>query len=125
MKPKVVIVEDQADIRKLIRMTLELEDFELHEADRGDAAWSLIQKLQPALALLDVMMPGGLDGYQLCEKIKMDPELAATTKVIVLTARTQQADLERGRQAGCDAYLVKPFSPGELLDTVARLVLPS
>lgn len=71
------------------------------------------------------MLPGDLDGYQLCEKIKADSVLSQASKVILLTARTQQTDREKGRLAGCDAYLVKPFSPGELLDTVARLVLPA
>jgi CheY-like chemotaxis protein len=71
--------------------------------------------------LLDVMMPGGLDGYQVCEEIKLDPDLR-NTMVILLTARGQRTDIERGQAVGCDAYLVKPFSPIELLDTVDRLV---
>ena len=77
------------------------------------------------LAVFDVMMPGGLDGYQVCEKIKADPILRDATKVILLTARGQRTDLERGQTAGCDAYLVKPFSPIDLLDTVDRLVVTS
>jgi len=68
------------------------------------------------------MMPGALDGYQVCEQIKADPILGSMTKVILLTARGQKTDIERGHEAGCDAYLVKPFSPIELLDTVDRLV---
>jgi CheY-like chemotaxis protein len=60
-----------------------------------------------------------------CEKIKGDPVLQKITKVILLTARGQRTDVERGQEVGCDAYLVKPFSPLELLDTVDRLVLPA
>ncbi|WP_066706280.1 response regulator transcription factor [Curvibacter delicatus] len=122
MKRSVLIVDDQPDIRKLILMTMESEDFTLHETDNGVDALRLAQNLRPAVVLLDVMMPGGLDGYQVCEKIKSDDALKSTTKVILLTARGQRTDVERGQSVGCDAYLVKPFSPIELLDTVDRLV---
>ena len=122
MTRKALVVDDQPDIRKLIMMTMECENFELHETDNGEDAWTIAQKLRPALVLLDVMMPGALDGYQVCEKIKADPTLGSFTKVILLTARGQKTDIERGHDAGCDAYLVKPFSPIELLDTVDRLV---
>lgn len=122
MKRNALIVDDQPDIRKLILMTMESEDFDLHETDNGVDALRLAQNLRPAVVLLDVMMPGGLDGYQVCEKIKSDEVLKTATKVILLTARGQRTDVERGQAAGCDAYLVKPFSPVELLDTVDRLV---
>jgi DNA-binding response OmpR family regulator len=122
MKRKALIVDDQPDIRKLIMMTMECEDFDLFEAENGEDALLTAQKLRPRLVLLDVMMPGALDGYQVCEKIKADPILGSMTKVILLTARGQKTDIERGHEAGCDAYLVKPFSPIELLDTVDRLV---
>lgn len=122
MKRNALIVDDQSDIRKLILMTMESEEFELHEADNGVDALRIAQNLRPSVILLDVMMPGGLDGYQVCEKIKTDAQLKATTKVILLTARGQRTDIERGQAVGCDAYLIKPFSPIELLDTVDRLV---
>jgi len=122
MKRNALIVDDQPDIRKLILMTMESEDFELHETDNGIDALRLAQNLRPAVVLLDVMMPGGLDGYQVCEKIKSDATLKGITMVVLLTARGQRTDVERGQSAGCDAYLVKPFSPIELLDTVDRLV---
>lgn len=122
MKRKALIVDDQPDIRKLIMMTMECEDFDLFESDNGEDALLTAQRLRPKLVLLDVMMPGALDGYQVCEKIKADPILGSMTKVILLTARGQKTDIERGHEAGCDAYLVKPFSPIELLDTVDRLV---
>ena len=121
MQHKALIVDDQPDIRKLIMLTMESEDFELHEADNGVDALHMARNLRPAVMLLDVMMPGGLDGYQVCEEVKMDPDLR-NTMVILLTARGQRTDIERGQSVGCDAYLVKPFSPIELLDTVDRLV---
>lgn len=120
MRGKLLIVEDQPDIRKLIRMTLEFEGYELLEADNGAEGLRQARAARPSIMLLDVMMPGELDGYQVCEKIKTDAELTGT-RVIMLTARGQQADIEQGNRAGADAYLTKPFSPLELIDTIDRL----
>lgn len=117
---RVLIVEDQADIRELIRMTLEMEDLEVHEAKTGPEGLDVAQRLQPHLMLLDVMMPGGLDGFQVCERIRADARLKRI-KVVLLTARTQTEDRARGMKAGADEYLVKPFSPRELLGVVSRL----
>ncbi|MFO1318423.1 MAG: response regulator [Burkholderiales bacterium] len=120
MGRKILIVEDQADLRKLVRMTLEFGGVEIHEAADGATGLHMAQSLKPDLVLLDVMMPGELDGYQVCERIKTDKSLAGV-KVVLLTARGQQTDLDQGRKAGCDAYLVKPFSPLELIDKVEEL----
>lgn len=122
MSRKAVIVEDQPDIRKLIMMTLEFEEFELHEAENGAEGWRLVQAVRPHLILLDVMMPGELDGYQVCRKVKDDPVLGRQSRVILLSARGQQSDIEQGWRAGCDAYMTKPFSPLELLENIDRLV---
>lgn len=120
MKGNLLIVDDQADIRKLIRMTLEFEGYTLIEAQDGAEALRLAGSSKPELMLLDVMMPGEFDGFQVCEQVKRDPALAGT-RIVMLTARGQQSDLERGRKAGADAYLTKPFSPLELIDTIERL----
>lgn len=124
MSAKILIVEDRPEIRTLIEMTLEFEGHDLHLADNGGDGWRIVQALRPDLVLLDVMMPGELDGLQVCERIKRDPALGRT-RVVLLTARGQQADRDAGSAAGCDAYLVKPFSPLELIDTVdAQLHAP-
>jgi CheY-like chemotaxis protein len=81
----------------------------------------MAKAVNPHLMLLDVMMPGLLDGYQVCQRIKQDPALKHI-KVIMLTARGQASDLEMGESAGADAYLVKPFSPLELIDRVEGMV---
>ncbi|MEY2632276.1 MAG: hypothetical protein RIR00_930 [Pseudomonadota bacterium] len=120
-KPIILIVEDQQDIRKLIRMTLDFGTFELHEADNGESGWHMVRGLKPSLVLLDVMMPGALDGYQVCSKIKAEPQLRATP-VVLLTARGQETDFAAGKAAGADGYLTKPFSPLQLIDTVERLL---
>jgi len=121
MAHRILIVEDQPDIRKLIRMTLEFGDFEIHEASDGESGLAMANALQPHLMLLDVMMPGLLDGYQVCQRIKKDAELKKI-RVIMLTARGQVNDLEMGEKAGADSYLVKPFSPLELIDRVEGML---
>ena len=118
---KILIVEDQPDIRKLIRMTLEFEDYEIHEAADGAFGLRMASAVGPDLVLLDVMMPGELDGLQVCQRIKSDPKLAGL-KVVLLTARGQARDRDAGQLAGADDYLVKPFSPLQLIETIERLV---
>jgi DNA-binding response OmpR family regulator len=121
MTHRILIVEDQADIRKLIRMTLEFGDFEIHEAQDGESGLNLARAVRPHVMLLDVMMPGLLDGYQVCQRIKQDASLN-DIQVIMLTARGQATDVDMGEKAGADAYLVKPFSPLELIDRVEAMV---
>ena len=123
MTARILIVDDQPDIRKLISLTLQhLDDAELFEASNGSEGWRMAQDVKPDLMLLDVMMPGELDGYQVCEKVKQDPVLGKHTKVILLTARAQKEDLEAGQRAGSDAYLTKAFSPLKLLDVVDEML---
>lgn len=117
---RVLIVEDQAEIRELIRMTLEMEDFDIHEAENGRCGLDKAQQLSPHLVLLDVMMPGGLDGFAVCEQLRADARLKRT-RIVMLTARAQAEDRARGKAVGADAYLIKPFSPRELLTVVNRL----
>ncbi len=117
---RVLIVEDQPDIRELIRMTLEMEELEIHEASNGPDGLEKAISLQPQLVLLDVMMPGGMDGFTVCERIRADPKLKRT-KVVLLTARAQVEDRQRGMRAGADEYLVKPFSPRQLLSVVGKM----
>ncbi len=118
---KVLIVEDQAEIRELIRVTLEFENYVIDEAEDGDRGLAAAIKGKPDLVLLDVMMPGGKDGLEVCRAIKKEPSLKRT-KVIMLTARGQAADKQAGSQAGADAYLIKPFSPLELLGVVQKVI---
>ncbi|MDK2122781.1 response regulator transcription factor [Parachitinimonas caeni] len=121
---KILIVEDQPDIRTLVRVTLEFEDFEIHEAGDGVSGLKLAEAIRPDLVLLDVMMQGELDGYQVCSRIKANGALHQT-KVVLLTARGQASDREMGRKAGCDQYMLKPFSPLELIETIDQLLAPA
>lgn len=116
-KKRILIVDDQGELRKLVRMTLEFEDYELHEAEDGERALGLVKAIKPDLVILDVMMPGDCNGYDVCQQIKDNPEFS-DIYIVLLTARGQKEDLERGSEVGADTYLVKPFSPIELIGVV-------
>lgn len=116
-KKIILIVDDQGELRKLVRMTLEFSDYELHEAEDGPRALELSKAIQPDLVILDVMMPGVINGYQVCEILKQDDN-SKIPHVMLLTARGQEADIKEGDRAGADCYLVKPFSPLELIENV-------
>ena len=117
---RVLMVEDQPDIRKLIRMTLEFESMEVHEAHDGPAGVALAREIAPDVVLLDVMMPGEFDGLEACRRIKADPALAGT-RVVMVSAKGMAGDTQAGRDAGADEYLLKPFRPFELIDVIERL----
>lgn len=120
MSKRILIVEDHADIRKLVRLTLEFEDYEIHEAVNADEGLEAVRRLRPDLLLLDVMMPGKLNGLDLCRLVKTDLSLGRP-QVVLLTARGQSQDVEAGMNAGADAYLLKPFSPLKLIATIDTL----
>ena len=120
MKQRVLVVDDQPDIRRLVRMTLDIGEFEVYEAATGELAIESAIAVNPQVVLMDIMMPGSIDGLGACRAIKADPRLRDVS-VVMFTARGQQADIEAGSVAGADAFLVKPFSPLQLLDVVSRL----
>lgn len=106
---KVLIVDDQDTIRKMLRLTL-TGRYELFEAAEASEAWEIVRRIRPQAIILDIMMPGEMDGYQFCEKLKADRELRRI-HVVMVTARGQEADRQKGIAVGADAYFVKPFSP--------------
>lgn len=117
---RILVVDDQVDIRRLIRIALG-RSHEVAEAEDGVAGLAMARRFRPDLVVLDVMMPGGLDGLQVLDAIREDPDLAAA-KVILLTARGQARDLEEGMSRGADAYVVKPFSPALLVNSISELL---
>jgi len=118
---KVLLVDDHADIRRMIRITLG-KTFEVLEAEDGITALEVIRRTKPDLVVLDVMMPGDLDGLQVLDAIRRDPQLMQTL-VILVTARGQAQDHETGMGHGADAYYIKPFSPLQLVETIKKLTL--
>ncbi|MDX9995124.1 MAG: response regulator [Rhodocyclaceae bacterium] len=117
---KILLVDDHADIRRLIRMTLG-KNYEVHEADNGLTGLEMARTLRPDVVVLDVMMPGGVSGLEVLDTIKGDPQLIQT-RVIMVTARGQMLDYEDGMGRGADAYFVKPFSPLQVVACIKDLL---
>jgi len=115
----VLTIEDQDDIRRLIRMTLEFKGFRVLEAANGPDGLQLARSQKPDLILLDVMMPG-MDGLTVSQTLAADPVLGRTP-VIMLSALGTADAVQAGLQTGARAYLVKPFSPWELVALVGKL----
>jgi CheY-like chemotaxis protein len=119
---KILIIEDQPEIRLLLRATLEADDCEIAEARNAQEGWDEALRSRPDLVLLDIMMPGGIDGLELCRRLKADPA-TREIKVILVSARGHRNDMKIGREAGADDYLLKPFSPQRLQESVERLLV--
>jgi two-component system, OmpR family, phosphate regulon response regulator PhoB len=116
----VLIADDDTDIRDLVAFKLEQAGFDVFTADDGPAALSAAQQRVPDLAVLDISMPG-MSGLDVCRLLRSDPS-TADIRIIMLTARAQETDVEGGFSAGADDYLIKPFSPRELTSRVQALL---
>lgn len=119
MMKKILITDDREHVRELVEVTLSLGDYEILQASSGESAIDLAEAEQPDLVIMDVMMPGGMDGLEATRQIKKVAG-CQKTKVIILTAKGQLADIRAGLEAGADSYLTKPFSPLELMNKVER-----
>jgi DNA-binding response OmpR family regulator len=117
--PLVLCADDDADILALLAIRLERAGFRVAQAVDGEQALSLARKLRPDVLVLDVMMPR-LSGTEVLRALRGD-EATAAIPVVLLSARAQEADVERGLEAGADAYLAKPFQAPELIEVVGRL----
>jgi DNA-binding response OmpR family regulator len=111
-KIRILTVDDQADLRLLIRLTFSSSDYEVTEAANADEALAACERSIPDVALIDVMMPG-CDGYQLCKLLRADPRLDRTV-LIMMTASGQAIERVHASDAGADHYLPKPFLPSTL-----------
>lgn len=121
--PKILIVDDDPNIRLLLKQTLEeLEDegVELISADNGESALDIIRVENPELVFLDVMMPK-MNGFDVCNTVKNKLGIN-TVFIVLLTVKGQKLDKQKGKDVGADKYMTKPFSPDEIL-TVARNIL--
>lgn len=113
---KILLVDDEASIRELIRFNLERAGYRVQEATDGNEAINAVRQTKPDLVVLDLMLPG-LDGLDVCRLVKGNRETAAIP-IIMLTAKTEEVDKVIGLELGADDYMTKPFSPREL---VARI----
>ena len=120
-EPKVVLVaDDNEDILALVTFRLERAGYTVIQAHDGEEALRMAGEHRPSLAILDLMMPR-LDGYEVTRGIRGDPAIA-DMPVVLLTARSQEADVARGFEVGADDYIRKPFSPQELLSRVQAIL---
>src|SRR5918999_486673 len=117
---KILVVEDEPDIRKLINYNLVQERFKVLEAEDGEQALKLLQREIPNLVILDLMLPG-LSGLELC-RILRDRTDTAQVPILMLTAKAGEADKIVGLEMGADDYLAKPFSPRELVARVRAIL---
>jgi phosphate regulon transcriptional regulator PhoB len=117
---KILVVEDEPDIRKLVQYNLTQERFRVLEAEDGEQALKIVQRDKPNLLILDLMLPG-LSGIELC-RILRDRTDTARLPILMLTAKAGEADRVLGLEMGADDYLTKPFSPRELVARVRAIL---
>jgi phosphate regulon transcriptional regulator PhoB len=120
LKRTILVVEDEQDIRQLVRFHLEQEGYAVREAESGEAALAQAAADRPALVVLDLMLPG-TDGLEVCRRLRA-AEATQNVPIIMLTARAAEVDRVLGLELGADDYVTKPFSPRELVARV-RAVL--
>ena len=114
---KILIVDDQVEVRDLVEVTLRIGDYQILQAKNGTEALHMARAEKPDLILMDIMMPGDMDGLEVTRILKNDPETKQCT-IIMLTAKGQETDRKKGFEAGADGYFAKPFSPLELMTKV-------
>jgi DNA-binding response OmpR family regulator len=118
---KILIVDDQLEVRELVEVTLNIGSYEIYKAASGESALQIAGEVRPDLIILDVTMPGGIDGYEVCRRLRSNPA-TRDSSIVMLTARGQEDDRQRGKEAGADDYFAKPFSPLELLNKVEEVL---
>jgi DNA-binding response OmpR family regulator len=117
---KILIAEDERDIRDLITFTLRFAGYEVTATTDGEEAYKKAQKILPDLILLDVRMPR-MNGYDACKKIKAN-ERTQHIPVVFLSAKGQEAEVQTGIDAGATEYIIKPFSPDQLTERVQAIL---
>ncbi|WML33366.1 response regulator transcription factor [Clostridium sp. OS1-26] len=118
MKEKILVVEDEANIRSFLVVNLSISDFHVIEASSGEEALKICKTDMPDVAILDIMLPG-IDGYELCQKLR---ERSENMAIIMLTAKGQDMDKIVGLDLGADDYMVKPFNPMELISRIRAIL---
>ena len=118
---KILIVDDRAEVRELVEVTLRSSEYMSLQAESGEKAIEIAKAERPHLIIMDIMMPGGIDGLETTRILKNDPETRESI-IIMLTAKGQEIDKEEGFKAGADDYFVKPFSPLDLIRKVDEVL---
>jgi two-component system, cell cycle response regulator DivK len=116
MSQRILVIEDQEDNRRILRDLLTSADFEVIEAEDGEAGLAAATAQRPDLILMDIQLPG-IDGYEATRRLKTDSMLRAVP-IVAVTSYGLAEDADKARAAGCDAYIPKPYSPRQLLAKV-------
>ena len=119
-KPKVLVVDDEPNILMSLEFLMRKSGYEVFIARNGTEALQLVHEQRPNVLVLDIMMPE-VDGYEVCQHIKASPELRHI-RVIFLSAKSKEADIEKGYAAGADLYLTKPFSTRNLVQRINEFI---
>lgn len=114
---KLLIVDDEGNIRKLLLVTLGYGRYKLYFAANGAEALAFTEEHEPEVIVLDVRLPGDIDGLEVCRRIKEHPKLK-NTYIVLLTGLAKDADREAGMAAHADVYMTKPFSPEKLIELI-------
>lgn len=117
---KILIAEDERDIRDLVAFTLRFAGHEVFTAANGEEAVDLAPKVNPDLILMDVRMPR-MTGYEACRAMKLNPDLR-DIPVVFLSAKGQESEIQQGLDVGAEAYLLKPFAPDQLTTRVKEIL---
>jgi DNA-binding response OmpR family regulator len=120
MPKEILIVDDEQGVVVPIQFLMEQQGYRVMIAERGEDALDLIYQYKPDLVLLDIMLPG-IDGYEVCEIIRLDPN-CRDVKIIFLAAKGREVDIAKGLALGADAYITKPYSNAELIAKVKELL---
>lgn len=123
-KTKILIVDDDSDLRKFLRMALDNGGRVIHEADNAQDGLHRARETLPDIVLLDIGLPGYFDGFMLNEALAREPALHAL-KTVIVSGHDAVEDIDRAGRLGVDAYLVKPVSPRTLVELIERLEAPS
>jgi len=118
---KILIVDDDAGIRELVNTTLRSDDYQIFQAEYGEKAIEIARAEKPDLIIMDIAMPGGVEGIETTRILKNDPE-TKNCQIIMLTGRGQKGDREKSLDAGADDFFEKPFSPLALIKKVEEVV---
>ncbi len=118
---KILIVDDQIEVRELVEITLRSGDYKIFQAKNAREAIETVKTEKPDLVIMDIMMPGEMDGLEATRLLKENPQ-TKECKIIMLTAKGQTTDLDEGIKAGADGYFIKPFSPLDLISKVEEMI---
>ena len=122
MSKRILVVEDQEDNRQILRDLFARTDYEIVEAENGVEALAAVARQRPDLILMDIQLPS-LDGYETTRRLKADPNMRSIP-IIAVTSYALSGDEAKGREAGCDGYVSKPYSPRQLLAKVREFLPP-